>query len=52
MIDSEARQSKLDGIHGGTTVMHGGVLADFGHDRLGRAQLWLQGDLVDLAGVD
>ena len=49
VIDSKARRSKLDGDHGGTTVMRGGAPADSNHDGLGRAQLWLYGDL---AGAD
>jgi len=52
MIDSEAHWSKLDGGHGGTAVMRGGVPGDSGHNGLGRARLWLHGDQADLEGAD
>ena len=52
MIDSDVHQSKLDDGHGGTALMRGGALANSSHDRLGKTQLWLHGDLADLAGAD
>ena len=34
--------------NGGSVAAHGGTLAIFGHDELGRARLQLEGDLAEI----